>query len=399
MRLTWHFRVLFTCLCIILNVNQKASNPQGLTQGSNCPSSCKSPASRTWSSNEEECPLYCTDDATVEVRVLTEAYAKSTNALGSTWLTKDMTNFDITRFLGAHKMDPAKTSEALIQHSKWRTETHGAVDVVSRAAEFENSPLNKEIFWMGVNAEGVPTLVIRSNFHDGKHYDDDPKKYTDFIVYQIEKGRRLYGVGAVSKGCVVVDRYAVNPDIEDAELSFDLSFIPAMMNTFKHLKDVVRTNYPDIIESINIVPSTWFSQCCWRILSTMLERDSRELFRMVGAKDVGPLMSRLFDASRLPSYLGGHSETYGGACFACSGPMNGRHGHIFSMNKDAAGTAEATTKLSGGAYDDSNDVVDGSGSTSSAGRAPLRLLRTAWASMSMPRISSTELEQYLSMEV
>jgi len=90
-------------------------------------------------------------------------------------------------------MDPAKTSEALIQHSKWRTETHGAVDVVSRAAEFENSPLNKEIFWMGVNAEGVPTLVIRSNFHDGKHYDDDPKKYTDFIVYQIEKGRRLYG--------------------------------------------------------------------------------------------------------------------------------------------------------------------------------------------------------------
>ena len=328
----------------------------------------------------------------MEVRVLTEAYAKSANALGSTWLTKDMTNFDITRFLGVHKMDAVKASKALIQHSKWRTEAYGAVDVMSRAAEFEKSPLNKEIFWMGKNAEGCPTLVVRSNFHDGKNYNDDPKKYADFFVYQIEKGRRLYGLGAVSKGCVVVDRYAVNPDIEDSELSFDLSFIPAMMNTFKHLRDVITANYPDLIESINIVPSTWFSQCCWKILSSMLDRESRNLFRMIGAKEVGPLMSRYFDASRLPSYLGGHSETYGGACFACSGPMNGRHGTIFAMNKKAA-----TTKLSGSASD--SDGSDGSDGRDSNSWALLRPLRTAWAGVRMPRISGTELEQYLSIEL
>jgi hypothetical protein len=337
----------------------------------------------------------------VEIRVLTEAYAKATNALGSTWLTKDMTNFDIMRFSKVYKGDGDKTAKALIAHSKWRTEKHGAVEILARAAYFEKSPLNKEIFWLGPDKGGCPTIVVRSNFHDGKNYNDDPKEYADFFVYQIEKGRRLYGIGASRKGCVLVDRYAVNPEIVSGESNpFDLSFIPSMMATFKHLNTLVHSQFPDMLEEIMIVPSTWFSQTCWRILRSIVDKDTRDLFHMVGVNEVVPLMARKFHARQLPPYLGGSSDTYGGSCMFCSGPMNNRHGAIPALAKtDGKGNDK-----------DQKDVTIACGmpgggceSFASSGRkkawGTLSSFKATWmASWDEMRQSSTQVESILTMD-
>jgi hypothetical protein len=365
-------RYLFAYLCILLSINQETSHPLGETSVLECPSSSSSRISREL--YPEECENYRAEDKVVEVRVVTEAYTKATNAVGSTWLTKDMTNFDIKRFLHINDNNGNKAAKALIAHSKWRTEPHGSVDVMSRASEFEKSPLNKEIFWMGQNAQGCPTLVVRSNFHDGKNYDDDPKKYSDFFVYQIEKGRKLYGLGAQHRGCVVVDRFAVNPEIANVEMSFDMRFIPGLMATFRHLTHILNTNYPNCIESIYIVPSTWFSQACWKILKNIVDRETREKFHFIGAEEVAGRMAKHFPPSRLPSYLGGTSETYGGNCFFCSAPqIPGRHGVY---------------------------PVGGLGSDEPGGGSGLFPgLRRSWAQAKVPTISATQLEQYLSVEI
>ena len=97
---------------------------------------------------------------------------------GSRWL-REVTDVELLRFLRArhgHVDDAVKMIEA---HVAWRSSQYGADSDLIKTA-FVNSPLRHEIFWLGLNKENCPTLVIRTQVHDGVYYNQDPKVYTGY---------------------------------------------------------------------------------------------------------------------------------------------------------------------------------------------------------------------------
>ena len=94
----------------------------------------------------------------------------------STWLHK-ATAADLLRFLRAANGDPLAGWELILKHAKWRTSKYGA-DTIIKSRMFDNSVLHRELFWLGVNADNLPTLVIRTQAHDGADYCEDPKIFT-----------------------------------------------------------------------------------------------------------------------------------------------------------------------------------------------------------------------------
>ena len=94
----------------------------------------------------------------------------------STWLHK-ATAADLLRFLRAANGDPAAGWELILKHAKWRTTKYGA-DTIIKSRMFDNSVLHRELFWLGVNSDNLPTLVIRTQAHDGADYCEDPKIFT-----------------------------------------------------------------------------------------------------------------------------------------------------------------------------------------------------------------------------
>jgi hypothetical protein len=261
----------------------------------------------------------------LEVRVLLEAEMlkqPTSKASSASFLKYEMSDHDVRRFLDHHGGNANKAAKALFKHAEWRTQKHGADDVMKRAAEFEKSPINKELIWVGENKEGCPTLVVRSNFHDGKHYDDDPEKYVDFIIYMIEKGRKEYGFGTTGrKICLIVDRYAENSEIVSGDASFDMSCIPKLIKTFSHVYAVLSPNYPELLDEALVLPSSWFAQVCWSLLSKIIDQSNRNRFSFVSPKNVAPKMTKLFSRTMIPTYAGGVSDSYGGKCkLCCSDP-------------------------------------------------------------------------------
>ena len=97
---------------------------------------------------------------------------------GSRWL-REVSDVELLRFLRAkhgHVDDAFKMIEA---HVAWRSSQYGADSDLIKTA-FVNSPLRHEIFWLGLNKENCPTLVIRTQVHDGVYYNQDPKVYTGY---------------------------------------------------------------------------------------------------------------------------------------------------------------------------------------------------------------------------
>lgn len=82
----------------------------------------------------------------------------------SSWLHK-ATAADLLRFLRAANGDPVAGWELILKHAKWRTTKYGA-DTIIKSRMFDNSVLHRELFWLGVNADNHPTLVIRTQAHD-----------------------------------------------------------------------------------------------------------------------------------------------------------------------------------------------------------------------------------------
>ena len=66
-------------------------------------------------------------------------------------------------------------------HAKWRTSKYGA-DTILQEDSFQNSQMNKEVFWLGVSTTNCPTLVIRTQAHDGVDYNEDPKIFTRLVT-------------------------------------------------------------------------------------------------------------------------------------------------------------------------------------------------------------------------
>ena len=94
----------------------------------------------------------------------------------SPWLKK-ATATDFLRFLRVKNGNEEESWAMIIAHAKWRISKYGA-DTIVNNREFDGSVLHRELFWLGVSTGGVPTLVIRTQAHDGADYNEDPKIFT-----------------------------------------------------------------------------------------------------------------------------------------------------------------------------------------------------------------------------
>ncbi|RYG62982.1 hypothetical protein EON64_16850 [archaeon] len=95
----------------------------------------------------------------------------------SQWLRSGVQDAEVLRFLRARQGSVPLALKMLLAHDKWRVTPYGAEAPFVHQA-FNNSPLVQEIFWLGPDKLGCPTLVIRTQLHDGAYYNDDPRIYT-----------------------------------------------------------------------------------------------------------------------------------------------------------------------------------------------------------------------------
>jgi len=162
---------------------------------------------------------------------------RSSGAGMTPWLLH-ATDTEIVRFLRAKHGSCDNAFKMITQHAQWRESKYGA-DVIVRENRFDNSPIHREVFWMGVDNGGCPTLVIRTQVHDGEHYNEDPKVFTSFVVDVLERGREKYGVGTDKQVCLILDRTPVVLNGVEKVDKFDMSVVPKMADLLKHLFQVL----------------------------------------------------------------------------------------------------------------------------------------------------------------
>ena len=93
----------------------------------------------------------------------------------SKWYTT-VTDVELLRFLRARRGNTEDAWKMLTAHVEWRNSKYGA-DSAFTKTYFIDSPLHHEVFWIGANANGCPTLVVRTQVHEGMYYEEDPSIY------------------------------------------------------------------------------------------------------------------------------------------------------------------------------------------------------------------------------
>lgn len=94
----------------------------------------------------------------------------------SSWL-QTATSTDLLRFLRARNGNAEEAFKNILAHARWRLSLYGA-DTVYNEHTFNNSAMKKEVFWLGVSSSDCPTLVVRTQAHDGADYNEDPRIFT-----------------------------------------------------------------------------------------------------------------------------------------------------------------------------------------------------------------------------
>jgi len=226
----------------------------------------------------------------------------SDGVLLSSWLLT-CSDIDILRFIRSKKYKVEEIWKAIKLHAIWRVSAHGA-DTVMKENEFLTSPMNREVFWLGVNQQNCPTLVIRTQVHDGIYYNEDPVIFTKFMVWILEQGREKYGVGREKEVCVIIDRTAVS-GLPPKEEKFDRKIITRLIELFRMLYSTILDNYPDILSHANMLPVSWFFKMCSSITLRFMDSHDRSKFHMISSREVSRTMLTLFLPHQIPSHLGG----------------------------------------------------------------------------------------------
>lgn len=94
----------------------------------------------------------------------------------SPWL-QTATSTDLLRFLRARNGNAEEAFKNILAHARWRTSSYGA-DTIYNEHTFNQSAMKKEVFWLGVSSSDCPTLVVRTQAHDGADYNEDPRIFT-----------------------------------------------------------------------------------------------------------------------------------------------------------------------------------------------------------------------------
>ena len=192
-----------------------------------------------------------------------------TNHAANEWLTK-ATDLDFLRFLRRSKGNADDGLRSMIEHAAWRSSEHG-VDNISKigAKKFPpDHPLHREAFWLGIAKNNCATLVVRTQAHDGKFYNEDPQEFTDFIVYVLEQGREKYKIGTERQVCLLLDRANFVRPAEHAggieekvPYKLDMGVVPRLVELFKKLFATLHGNYPDLLAFAKVVRSQPSSPC------------------------------------------------------------------------------------------------------------------------------------------
>lgn len=233
---------------------------------------------------------------------------------GSRWL-REVTDVELLRFLRAkhgHVDDAFKMIEA---HVVWRSSQYGADSDLIKTA-FVNSPLRHEIFWLGLNKENCPTLVIRTQVHDGLYYNQDPKVYTGYVVSLLEQGRKQYSLGIERPLCILIDRGGQL--IKNGHYKIDgadFSVVPRLVELMKHFSATMENNYPDLLYTAKIAPSAWFFSMCYKIVSRAMDDRTRARFQTIDAAQLRASLHKIIHPNTLPAHLGGTSSVYTSSIF------------------------------------------------------------------------------------
>ncbi|CAM9866122.1 unnamed protein product [Scytosiphon promiscuus] len=204
-----------------------------------------------------------------------------------------LTDTDLLRFVMFRHGDVDAAWRQLKQAAAWR-QRRGVEDVLSEEQWSRHKELQAEIFWIGRDAEGRPTMVLRSIAHHPGAIDSED--FQRYFLYLLEQGRQLYGLGAERQLNIIVDRIGAGVKNQDPRL------LGSMLPVF-------RDAYPDIVYRCYVAPTSWIFRFVWVIAARLVDDRQRKRVLLL----VGDWKSRLledFDASVLPVHLGGTMAEY-----------------------------------------------------------------------------------------
>lgn len=254
------------------------------------------------------------------------------------WI-KTVKDLEILRFLRQHNQNKDEAFKHMLIHNQWRRSKYGRdnIDDVDKRLNFAGSPMNNEVFWLGPDKGGCPTLVVRTQLHDGVYYNEDPQLFVAFLVHILEKGRKLYGFGDKHQLCLLLDRSNIdfNPmpggGTKEDKMG-DMSVLPNLVKLFQHLTSTLGANYPDALAEVRIFPSSWWFSVCYKVLSRIFDAKTRNSIKVIKDRDVPQVMKMHYEAALIPSHLGGHpTTTY----------------PIINFNRASAASAGSLTTVSG----------------------------------------------------
>jgi len=225
------------------------------------------------------------------------------------WLTlaKDI---ELLRFLKAKNGNVIEAWKMILAHAKWRVSKNGPD---GNKTNF-HPELHKQVFWIGLSKEKKPTLVIKTHYHDGLYYNEDPKVFTAFIVKIIEQGRLLYGIGQTTRARLILDRkslpvHRTKRNDTTKKLS-DVEILKNLIEVYKSIYSTIMDNYPDVLEIAQIAPASLLFSTFYKIVSHVMDENTRHKFVMISSKDVPKLIVRHYDPKLFPKYFGGTSNDY-----------------------------------------------------------------------------------------
>ena len=178
--------------------------------------------------------------------------------------------------------------------------------------EFDASVLNDEFIWIGLSQDNCPTLVIRSQLHDGADYGEDPHYFVKYLIYLLEMGKSEWGIGPEKGFCMIVDRTdAVRRSTGEVMTDqLDFSVIPNLIDLFRVIYSNLNDHYPKLLIRAQVVPTSWFYSTCWGLVSKLVDKSISSKFEVIQERDIAERLSHQFPREILPSRFGGTSEDF-----------------------------------------------------------------------------------------
>jgi hypothetical protein len=224
------------------------------------------------------------------------------------WL-ESAKDIELLRFLKAKKGNVNSAWTMIVNHAKWRITKSGP----DNSKLVFHPELHKQVFWLGLSKEKKPTLVIKTHFHDGFYYNEDPKVFTAFIVKIIEQGRAMYGIGLNTRARLILDRATLPTHRKvrnNTKKLSDVEILKNLIEVYKSLYSTIMDNYPDILEIAQIAPASLLFSAFMKIVGRIMDEETRNKFVMVTSNDFTKLILSKYDPKQFPKHFGGYSDDY-----------------------------------------------------------------------------------------